>query len=101
VGLRSAGCRSGRSAGVGGHSVGRFCRGVKVGGYLVGRFCRLPSPASRWAKWDPGGSQVTGGCFATNASLTFNLAQRPPQAAQREDLLLLVFAQDIAHVEGA
>ena len=110
---RGAAAGSGSGARVGGHLVGRFwiCRGsgtrwpvlrsARVGGHLVGRFCRRPAaPTARRPDGDAGGLQVGAGGFPADAGFLLDAPQRPAQPPQRDDLLSLLFAQDIAHVDG-
>ena len=75
---------------------------AKVGGHLVGRFCRRsPSPTARAvAPAIPAAFRYAAGRFAANAGLLLDAPQRPAQPPQRDDLLFLFFAQDIAHVDG-
>ena len=61
----------------------------------------MPAPSSRWAHRDAGGSQISGSGFPANAGFLLDPAQGPAELAQRNHLLLLFFAQDIAHVDGA
>jgi hypothetical protein len=114
AGLRfgHCGCTGGQlSAKVGDHLIGRFCGGRlgggltgrfcrrRVGDHLVGRFCRrLPSPTAGWAKGDPGGFQIGGRRFATNACLSLDSPQRPAQPPKGDDLLFLLFVQDVTHI---
>ncbi len=86
---------------VGGHLVGRFCRLGAVGGHPIGRFCRrAPAPSA----WQPDGnarrSQIVPGGFAADTGLFLNAPQRPTQPPERDHLLALLLAQDIAHIEG-
>ena len=72
---------------------------AKVGDHLIGRFCpRLPSPTAGWAKGDPGGFQIGGRCFATNAGVPLDSPQRPAQPPKGDDLLFLLFVQDVTHI---
>ena len=54
---------------------------------------RPPRAADR----DPGRLQVAAGRLATDARRLLDAPQRPAQSAQRQDLLLLVVAQDVGH----
>ncbi len=66
-----------------------------LGGHLIGRFRRrLPSPPAWWPHGDSGGLQTSGRGFPLDAP------QRPAQPPQGDDLLPLLFAQDIAHFDG-
>ena len=72
---------------------------AKVGDHLIGRFCRrLPSPTAGWAKGDPGGFQIGGRRFATNAGVPLDSPQRPAQPPKGDDLLFLLFVQDVTHI---
>ena len=74
---------------------------LRVGGHLVGRFCRRsPSPCSRWPHRDPGRFQIGACRFPTHTGGLLDAPQRPAQPSQRDDLLFLLFAQDIAHGDG-
>ena len=72
--------------------------GRRVGGHLYGRFCRIPSPPTRWTHRDSRSPEIGSGSFAANVCRSLNAPQRPSQPSQRDDLLFLFFAQDIAHV---
>ena len=69
-----------------------------IGGHLYGRFCRIPSPPACRTHCDSSGPQIGSGRFAANVCRSLDAPQRPPQPPQRDDLLFLFFAQDIAHV---
>src|SRR6266853_3940826 len=96
---------------VGGHLIGRFCHGQsvrarnldsRVGGHLVGRFCRRPpSPCTWWSHRNPGCFQVRACCLSTYTCSLLDAPQGPSELPQCDDLLFLLFAQDIAHVTGA
>ena len=74
---------------------------TRVGGHLIGRFCRSPPPpAAGRPDGDARRLQVCPGRFAADAGFFLNSPQRPAQPAQRDDLLLFLVAQDIAHVDG-
>ncbi len=101
---------------VGGHPRpnGRFCR-AEVGGHLSagGRICRHrvgghPRRGGRF--WRPGSrapaaganrdarrAQIATGRLATDLGGLLNTSQGPAQSAQRDNLLLPVLAQDVAH----
>src|SRR5215207_3456956 len=86
--------------GVGGHLVGRFCRGARVGGHLVGRFCRsAPAPRSGRPDRDSRSLQVDPGRFAPDSGFLLNAPQRPAEPAEGDHLLLFFVAQDIASAE--
>ena len=75
--------------------------GGQVGGHLIGRFYRCPPPpTSRSPNGDSGGFEVSPRRFPANTCLLLDAPQRPAQPPQRDDLLSLLFAQDIAHVDG-
>jgi hypothetical protein len=86
--------------GIGNHRNGRFFR-TRVGDHFVGRFCRSPPPTTGRTHGNPGGFQVDAGGFATDAGRLLDLPQRPPQSSQSQNLLFLLFVQDIAHAHGA
>jgi len=73
-----------------------FGRGV--GGHLYGRFWRIPAPPACRTHRDSGSPEIGSGGFAANLRRSLNAPQRPSQPPQRDDLLFLFFAQDIAHV---
>jgi hypothetical protein len=86
-------------AGAGRGTTTRRC--VRVGGHLNGRFCRrLPSPPARGPGFDSGGPQVGRRGLAAHTGGPLDMPQRPTQPPQGDDLLLLFFAQDIAHLDG-
>src|SRR5262249_51981603 len=60
---------------------------------------RRPAPARETAG-DPGRLQVHTGRLAPPARRRLDAAERPAELAQRQDLLLLVVAQDVGHVGG-
>ncbi|HYI94812.1 MAG TPA: hypothetical protein VEX68_14800 [Bryobacteraceae bacterium] len=73
-----------------------------VGGHLIGRFCRSAlSPATWRADRNACGSQIRSRGFPSYARCLLDSAQGLAQLAQRNDLVLLFFAQDIAHVDGS
>src|SRR6266853_1624330 len=75
---------------------------AKVGGHLVGRFCRCsPSPRTRWSHGDPNRFQVCAGCLSAHTRGLLDAPQRPSEPSQCYDLLFLLFAQDVAHADGA
>jgi hypothetical protein len=101
VGLASAsrGTAAGRRRGLWRRRTRRLR--AKVGGHLYGRFCRWsPSPPSRRSHRDAGRFQISGRSLPANPGGPLNAPQRPSQPPQRDDLLLLFFAQDIAHIDG-
>jgi len=65
---------------------------------LYGRFCGIPSPPNRWTHHDPRRPEIRSGGFAANMGRSLDTPQLPPQPSQRDDLLFLFFAQDIARV---
>src|SRR6185369_5026424 len=90
-----------------GDTVGRFWPSSasapvdRSGGHLIGRFCRCPpSPAAGSSNGDSGGLEVSSRRLPPNACFLLDAPQRPAQPPQRDDLLSLLFAQDIAHVDG-
>jgi len=85
----------------GGHlaGIGRFC-GLRAGGHLVGRFCFPPAPAAGCPYGNARSLQISGCGLPANAGGLLNPTQRPAQLAQRDDLFLLLFVQDIAHADG-
>src|SRR5215831_14668646 len=73
---------------------------ARVGGHLVGRFCRWSlSPNARWSQVDAGSSQIILRRGPVNPGSLLDLAQGPSQPSQGYNLLLLFFAQNIAHVD--
>jgi len=74
---------------------------AKVGGHLYGRFCFLAAPTTRRSHGDARRSQIPRRRFAPNVRGLLDTPQRPPQLPQRDNLLFLLFAQDIAHVTEA
>ena len=60
--------------------------------------CAVPSRRS--PDGNAGGFQVSPRRFPANACFLLDAPQRPAQPPQRDDLLSLFFAQDIAHVDG-
>ena len=73
---------------------------ARVGGHLRrnGRFwpsMRRRRPRPRTAM--PGGLQIAARRLATDAGRLLDAPQRPAQSPQRQDLLLFVVAQDVAH----
>jgi hypothetical protein len=72
--------------------------GLRVGGHLYGRFCRIPSPPTWRTHRDSRSPEIGSGGFAANVRRSLYAPQRPSQPSQRDDLLFLFFAQDIAHV---
>jgi len=73
---------------------------AKVGGHLVGRFCHPATPAARWPYRDSCRFQISGGSLAPDVDRSLDAPQRPAQLPQRNDLLFLLFAQDIHSTEG-
>ena len=74
--------------------------GGESGGHLGGRngwFCHLFAGATGFPDRDPGCGQVARGRFPVDPGLPFDPAQRPSETAQSYNLLLFLFAQDIAH----
>ena len=72
--------------------------GRRVGGHLYGRFWRIPSPPARRTHRDSRSPEICPGGFAAKMRRFLNAPQRPAHSPQRDDLLFLFFAQDIAHV---
>jgi hypothetical protein len=72
--------------------------GLRVGGHLYGRFCRIPSPPAWRTHRDSRSPEICSSGFAANMRRSLDAPQRPAQPSQRDDLLFLFFAQDIAHV---
>ena len=74
---------------------------AEVGDHLIGRFCRIaPTPGTGRSNRNTSGPQIAADRFAPDVYGLFNAPQRPAQPSQRDDLLSLCFAQDIAHVDG-
>ena len=69
---------------------------------LVAEFCWRPDPwaATAAAHGDAGRLQVVADRFAPDAGASLDLPQRPSQASQRTDVVLLVVGQDVAHAGG-
>ena len=59
---------------------------------------RPQPPGARMAT--PAALEVSSRRFPANACFLLDAPQRPAQPPQRDDLLSLLFAQDIAHVDG-
>ena len=55
-------------------------------------------PAAGRSQSDPGGLQVGGRRFATNAGIPLDSPQRPAHPPQGDDLLFLFFFQDVTHI---
>ena len=72
--------------------------GRRVGGHLYGRFCGIPSPSTWWTHRDSRSPEIGSRSLAANMRRSLDAPQRPSQPSQRDDLLFLFFAQDIAHV---
>ena len=74
-----------------------FCQ--RVGGHLPGngRFCRPFARAPAAAHRQPRRAQVAGGGFAAHGRGLGDSADRPAQTPQRQNLLLLLVVQDVAH----
>ncbi len=70
----------------------------RAGGHLIGRFWFGSSPTAGWPKGNPGCTQVTGGSLAPDPRSCLDAPQAPAQPPQRDDLLFLLFVQDIAHL---
>src|SRR5262249_50860064 len=62
------------------------------------RFWRTFAWAPTSADPDAGGAQIFAHRHAMHAGRTPNALQRPSQATKREDLLLFVWLQDVAHL---
>ena len=95
---------TGRSfrSGVGGHlldGINRFCA-AGVGGHLIGRFCRFTPPLTRRSIVDTGGFQVCGRRLTSYPGSSLDPPQRPSQPPQGNDLLFILFAQDVTHIDG-
>ena len=69
--------------------------GPRVGGHLYGRFWLLATPPTRSPYRDSGSLEIPGGGFPPNLGSALNPPQRPAKPAQCNDLLLLLFTQDI------
>lgn len=103
--VRLAGARRRRPTGphrparVGGHLADGGRSGPGVGGHLSGncRFWRTFARPTPSTDRKPGGPQVPAHRDAMHARRAANARQRPPQATERENLLLLVWLQDVAH----
>jgi hypothetical protein len=65
----------------------------------MARFRRIPTPPTRWTHPDSRSPEICSGGFAADVRRSLNAPQRPSQPSQRDDLLFLFFAQDIAHVK--
>ena len=63
-------------------------------------YCAGDLTSARRALWNPGGPQIATDRLPPNVYGRFDAPQRPSQPPQRDHLLLLFFAQDIAHVDG-
>ena len=63
-------------------------------------FAFPPAPATGRTNGDAGSLQISGCRLPANAGGLLNPTQRPAQLAQRDDLFLLLFVQDIAHIDG-
>ena len=61
-------------------------------------FAGIPSPPAWRTHRDSRSPEICSGGFAANMRRSLNAPQRPSQPPQRDDLLFLFFAQDIAHV---
>src|SRR6185437_13852395 len=84
---RAAGWRRAWGRGVGGH----LHRGGRIWRWPHGR------PSAGAPHRDAGRPQIGARRLAADARCRFDAAQRPPEAAEREDLLPFGFAQDVAH----
>ena len=94
--------RTGRRppARVGGH-LGRNGRiwPREVGGHLRsnGRICRPFAPAATPAHTNPRRAEVAADRFSAHTRRRLDAPEGPAQAPQRQNLLLLLFVQDVAH----
>ena len=62
---------------------------------------RSASPSARQSHRNTGSLQIAADRFPADMYGLFNAPQRPAQPSQRDDLLSLFLAQDIAHIDGA
>jgi hypothetical protein len=68
---------------------------------FVGWFFRRCTAPPAWRSHrDPGLFQILTGGFPANAYALLDAPQRPSQSSQRDDLLFLIFFQDVAHIDG-
>ena len=68
----------------------------------MGRFCRgAASPRSRWPYGHSSRLQIGAGGLPAHAGFLLDAAQWPAQPPQCDDLITFLFAQDIAHADGA
>jgi len=75
--------------------------GQSRGGHLGARFCRgLPPRPARRPGLDSGRAQATGRRLTAHTGSQLDAPERPAQPPQGDDLLLLFFSQDIAHLDG-
>ena len=93
--IRRTGARAWRTTGWGLAS----CRGVgghlRCGGRIWWGPHVRPSPGATHR--DAGRLQIRARRFPADARGGFDAAQRPPEAAERDDLILFEVAQDVAH----
>ena len=61
----------------------------------------LAVPSTRWSHRDPGCFQVCARRFPAHTRGLLDAPQGPSEPPQCDDLLFLLFAQDIAHADGA
>jgi hypothetical protein len=71
---------------------------ARSGDTSLASFAGPPPRRAWWTDCHPGGSQVVGRGFPTDAGFSLDPPQGPSQAAQGGDLLFLFFAQDSAHL---
>src|SRR5579872_1722144 len=64
------------------------------------RFCRSAPPLAWRSKGNPGGFQVRGRRFPPYTGGSLDAPERPSQSPQRDDLLFVLFAQDVTHIVG-
>jgi hypothetical protein len=62
------------------------------------RIVAVPTPPTWRTHCDTRSPEICSNGFAANMRCSFDAPQRPSQSSQRDDLLFLFFAQDIAHV---
>ena len=72
----------------------------RVGNHSVGRFCGRTSPLARRPEGDPCGFQIRGCRLPPYTGRSLDASQRPSQSPQRDDLLFVLFAQDVTHIVG-
>jgi hypothetical protein len=99
--LADAGIHAARRRRVGGHPGWRncrFCRGVGGHPRRNCRFCRLFARPPAAPHRDARRAQVRADCDAMHARGLRDALQGPPQATERQNLLLSMWLQDVAHL---